>query len=357
MRKFPSPKEQESKKQETIMHTYKLFIFRLVTAVILSLSATGQAALQDDLQNCAALSAEDQRLACYDALAETSRETVEPTALPATAPGTPDRERVSMTRHWDLRKSEGTFRFQSHKPVYFLPLRYSDNPDERPFRELISNGSGTEEEIDPVEAKFQISFKLKLIEGLLSERADLWLGYTQQSHWQVYNESVSRPFRETDYEPELMLVIRTDYDLFGLQGRFVNLGFVHQSNGRSEPLSRSWNRVYLQAGLEAGAFGFYLRPWYRIQENEADDDNPDINDFYGYGDLVLQYHIRDHTIEALVRGNLNEGHGALELYWTFPLYGRLRGYLQGFTGYGESLVDYNHEQTTIGFGISFSDWF
>ncbi len=339
------------------MYPFKLMIFRLVPAVILFLPATGQAAIQDDLQNCAAISAEDERLAFYDALAKISRETVEPSTRPAPAPRATDRRRVSMTRHWDLLGSEGTFRFQSHKPINFLPVRYSGAPNEIPFRDLISNNYGTEEEIDPVEAKFQISFKIKLVEGLLSERADLWLGYTQQSHWQVYNEPVSRPFRETDYEPELMLVIRTDYDLFGLQGRFVNLGFVHQSNGRSEPLSRSWNRVYLQAGLEAGAFGFYLRPWYRIQENEADDDNPDITDFHGYGDLLLQYHIHDHTVAAMVRGNLNEGHGALQLDWTFPLYGAFRGYLQGFTGYGESLIDYNHEQTTIGIGISLSDWF
>jgi phospholipase A1 len=346
--------------------------FEVVWAVlmlVLVAPLTVLAATPPDLDRCAAIGDDTARLACYDALAGRATPP-EPAAVSAPAvpeaaaataavpqPATLASPASPMQRHWELDRGEGLFHFRAHKPLYLLPARYSHDPNEQPFRAAQDSLDEQEQELDAVEAKFQLSFKLKLLEGLFHERASLWLGYTQQSHWQVYNESISRPFRETDYEPELMVVIRSDYDLLGLTGRFVNLGLVHQSNGRGEPLSRSWNRIYAQVGLERGDFGLYLRPWLRIEENEPDDDNPDIDDYYGYGDLVAQVRIANHSLAALLRGNISEGKGALQLDWTFPLYGRMKGYLQGFTGYGESLIDYNHDQTTIGVGVSFNDWF
>jgi phospholipase A1/A2 len=333
-----------------VMALYLIFFFPLIV----------RAEIQDDLHRCATIGDQNERLKCYDNLAQSVRQPPEEENAPVGVPLRTDRKDPSMFRHWELGESSGVFQFRKHKPIYILPARYTGNPNQKPLRALIPEEYSEDRDaldITDVETKFQLSFKLKMIEGLFSERVDVWLGYTQQSHWQVYNAAISRPFRETDYEPELMLVMRTNYDLLGLQGRFVNLGVVHQSNGRAEPLSRSWNRVYLQAGLESGGLGIYLRPWYRLQESENEDDNPDIDKYYGYGDLIIQYHTRGHTLAALLRGNPSEGNGAFQLDWTFPLYGPLRGYLQGFTGYGESLIDYNHEQTTIGVGLSFNDWF
>ncbi|WP_455371089.1 phospholipase A [Petrachloros mirabilis] len=34
----------------------------------------------------------------------------------------------------------------------------------------------------------------------------------------------------------------------------------------------------------------------------------------------------------------------------------MRGHVQGLTGYGETLMDYNHYQTTIGAGILRTNW-
>jgi phospholipase A1 len=47
-------------------------------------------------------------------------------------------------------------------------------------------------------------------------------------------------------------------------------------------LSRSWNRVYANLVFERGHFYFALKSWLRIQENNEDDDNPDIEDYLGY---------------------------------------------------------------------------
>jgi len=73
-----------------------------------------------------------------------------------------------------------------------------------------------------------------------------------------------------------MLVSNTNYKVFGLDGKLLGLSLNHQSNGRSDPLSRSWNRVIAIAGFEHDDRTVMLRPWWRIQEAPANDDNRDI---------------------------------------------------------------------------------
>ena len=101
-----------------------------------------------------------------------------------------------------------------------------------------------------------------------------------------------------------------------------------------------------------------LKPWYRIPESKGDDDNPDIDKYLGYGELRTIYKYQGHTFSALWRNNLrrDENRGALQLDWSFPLYKRLRGYIQYFNGYGESLLDYDTSANSLGFGFQFTDW-
>lgn len=196
------------------------------------------------------------------------------------------------------------------------------------------------------------------MEGVLGhDNLDLWFGYTITSFWQAYNGTISSPFRETNYEPEAMLVLRTNYELAGFRGRFINLGMAHQSNGRGETLSRSWNRVYAQFGFERDNLAVMIRPWVRIPERNRSDDNPDIEDYLGHGDVLAVYRKGRNAYSLLLRNNLksSDNRGALKLNWSFPLYGRLKGYVQYFNGYGESLVDYNHKQQSLGFGVSLTE--
>jgi len=37
--------------------------------------------------------------------------------------------------------------------------------------------------------------------------------------------------------------------------------------------------------------------------------------------------------------------------WAFPLHSNIKGYVQLFTGYGDSLINYNAPQQTIGAGV------
>ncbi len=267
-----------------------------------------------------------------------------------------------LDSRWELtRKAKlGTFGLRAYKPMYLLPVVYTDDPNQFPSSPVSRAFGRHSEQQDEVEAKFQISFKTKVAQEIFGDRGDLWFGYTQSSRWQVYNSEQSRPFRETNYEPELMLVFHTRYRLLGLDGRLLGVSLNHQSNGKDLPYSRSWNRIIGMVGFERQAWTLLVRPWWRLPEVAGEEDNPDIEDYVGRGDLLLVRRLRDHEISLLARHSLRGGersHGALELGWVFPIRRELRGYLQIFHGYGESLIDYNASSTRIGLGISLLEWY
>jgi phospholipase A1 len=188
---------------------------------------------------------------------------------------------------------------------------------------------------------------------------DLWFGYTQISFWQFYNTEFSSPFRETNYEPEILLNYRTDKDVFGLmRNRFIQVGLNHQSNGRGEPLSRSWNRLVANFGFERGNFDLVLKTWLRIPESNDKDDNSDITSYMGHGELWMGAVWKDCTIGLMLRDNLrfNDNRGAMQFEVSFPMIKHLNGYVQYFVGYGESLIDYNHFTNRIGLGVLLKDW-
>lgn len=269
-----------------------------------------------------------------------------------------------LDRRWELSQDSklGTWNIRSYQPVYLMPGYWTSDKNERPSSPNPTNTvqPDQEQQLKSMEAKFQLSLKTKAVENLFGDNGDVWVGYTQSSRWQVYNEAESRPFRETNYEPEASLVFRTNYELLGLNWRMLGLTLNHQSNGRSDPLSRSWNRVILNLGFERDNFALMLRPWYRIEEDSADDNNPDITDYVGRGDLTAFYRWKEHDFSLMLRHSLKGGddsHGAVQFDWTFPISGKLRGQVQLFDGYGESLIDYNHRATYVGVGVSLMNWF
>jgi phospholipase A1 len=142
--------------------------------------------------------------------------------------------------------------------------------------------------------------------------------------------------------------------------RMSGVSLTHVSNGRNIPLSRSWNRVIGQVGFDRPGWSIVARPWWRIQEDPSSDDNPDIQDFMGRGEVLVTHNWGEHEISAQLRHSLRGGarsHGSLELNWAFPIHGELKGYLQYFSGYGESLIDYNHSANYVGIGVSLIEWY
>ncbi|MHC9085273.1 phospholipase A [Luteimonas sp. RIT-PG2_3] len=371
------------------------------SALLATPAAHAQSTTPSNIEACAAMESDALRLACYDAAAgrgSRSPEQADEAALEvrrqAQAEASQATDADELTRRerarraindlfvhdaenaevlanagkgslldtrWELAKDSklGAFNLRAYKPVYLLPAFWSSNVNTTPHSPNPRNTVSEPQELDSLEAKFQISFKTKVAEDLFGDNGDVWVGYTQSSRWQVYNSEMSRPFRETNYEPEALLVFRNGYSIAGWKGRMAAVGINHQSNGRSDPLSRSWNRVMFNIGLDRDNWALMLRPWYRIPDGN-DDDNPDIADFAGRGDATLT-HIRGrHEFSLMARHSLRGGdrsHGALQFDWGFPIHRNFRGHLQVFNGYGESLIDYNHKSTYVGLGVSLLEWF
>jgi phospholipase A1 len=172
-----------------------------------------------------------------------------------------------------------------HRSNYALAFSYNSSPNLAPLLEVDPAKTLKKQEVT-----FQLSFKARLWKDVFGKNMDLWAAYTQRSFWQLYNVEDSSPFRETNYEPEVLLNIRTHFSLLGLKGRFIQLGLNHQSNGQTEPLSKSWNRIVANIGLESGDFSLLLKGWYKFPESVESDDNPGINRYMGYGEVWAYYH-------------------------------------------------------------------
>jgi phospholipase A1 len=240
-----------------------------------------------------------------------------------------------------------------HKPNYFLPFAYTSNPNDRAFL-----GNSDSETLDSVEFKFQLSIKFPVAYEIVGRNTSLWFAYTQQSYWQAYNSDISAPFRDTNYEPEVFIVTKPKHSFLGMKADYVSYGFAHQSNGQSEDLSRSWNRFYVDFLFEKGNTAFSFKPWYRIPESSSEDDNPNIENYYGYGEFSLIHIIDDYSFDVMFRNNLKSSgnRGAVQLGFNFPLWGKTRGYIQYFNGYGQSLLDYDHQTQSLGVGVMLTNW-
>ena len=261
---------------------------------------------------------------------------------------------------YDLDKNDpkGILTIRPHLPMYVMPLWYNATPNYDIHSPTRQAEPFTKDSLQHLDSKLQISMKTKLAQDVFDTNADVWLGYTQQSYWQVYNGKYSRPFRSSDYQPEIFLTQPIKGNLPGNGSlRLLGAGLVHESNGQSDPLSRSWNRIYAMAGTEWGKLTVIPRLWLIANENSKDSDNPDIGDYMGYGDVRWLYPLNDQsTVGGVIRYNPSSNKGAIQLDYAYPLTGGMKAILQLFHGYGENIQDYNHKSTNIGIGIMFNDF-
>ena len=361
-------------------HRFPSVRIRRIDGLLMALfSLWSVAAVAADFTDCKSTEDDAKRLACYDAI--TGRNVAPPILKPA-APATssaggvvsgiglvaqqliapkPGAKASSLDERWDLDgdPSPPLFALRPYKPIYILPGFYQTSPNVRATSPNPQNTGNLLTPVDHLEAKFQFSLKAKLANDVGFNGSNFWLAYTQTSRWQVYNSERSRPFRESDYEPEIIYTAPTHYSFFGVDGKMVGLSLTHQSNGRDDPQSRSWNRVIGQIGLEAGEWTVMVRPWLRLREKADKDDNPDILNYMGRGEIIGVRKIGNQQLAVTLRHSLragNESHGSVTVDYAFPIYGYLRGHVQAFTGYGESLIDYNHHTNALGVGISLGEW-
>ncbi|MEL4429668.1 phospholipase A [Shewanella mangrovisoli] len=260
----------------------------------------------------------------------------------------------------ELATSERPFVITPHKVNYILPATYNPDPNMTPFAQDAAENDYT---LDEMEAKFQISFKFPLWYNVFGDNGHLFFAYTNQSYWQLYNKDISSPFRETNHEPEIFMLFNNDWKIGSVTNSFWGFGAVHQSNGKSGLLSRSWNRIYGTMIFDAGPLAFATKVWWRIPEDEKTDihqprgdDNPDIDEYIGKAEFVGVYGIDDHRFTLTLKTNFKDiDRGSAEFTWSYPIIGNLRLYTQYFNGYGESLIDYNYHNQRIGIGLSLND--
>lgn len=245
-----------------------------------------------------------------------------------------------------------------HRPNYLMPFAYTERPYEQPYQELLQDKWPG---FNNTEAIFQISVKYQIFQFDEKNEHRLYVAYTNKSYWQVYNGNASRPFRETNHEPELILQLTPNW---GYINR-INLALNHQSNGQYRQFSRSWNRITAGFYHLDGDSVYGIEPWYRLPEKNSadpedptDDDNPDISHYMGYANFIWyrQYGKRSAMLRFGNNLQTNRNKGWIELEWNFPFTQRLRGFVQYYEGYGHSLIEYDQYQRRLGFGVKISDY-
>jgi phospholipase A1 len=273
------------------------------------------------------------------------------------APELPEDTPVLTRRLEQERAIEGrAWTILPHRPNFILPYSYNSAFDRGFYSDL---GYSDADALKDYEAIFQVSMKVPVWYGLTGDNGDVYFAFTSRAWWQVFaGDEASAPFRETNYEPELFVRYNNDWEFLGFRNTLNSFGLVHQSNGRDEPVSRSWNRLYASFLFEKENFSFRIKPWYRLPEDEEDDDNKNIERWLGYADYSFAWAPGDHRFFANVRNNLkswDENKGSVEFTYSYPLWGGLRLYLQYFNGYGDGLIYYNENTNRFGVGIALND--
>jgi len=279
------------------------------------------------------------------------------------APGNgSDADASLLSGYWELdaKDKRGTFNLLGYRANYVMPLHKTSRINRAP--QSPTQAVVNQPNYRPIEAKFQMSLRTKVLQDVLLPGGDVWVAFTQQAMWQIWNGRDSKPFRNTDYEPEAIYVLPTKPGLrrlpWGWQWRYTQLAIAHQSNGQSDPLSRSWNRVYAGAGFERGDWTLTARMSQRLNERRSSDNNPDLVDYRGRSELQLGWTPGASTASLLFRSSVQgPKYGALQFEWTYPVHSAqpngLRWFVQAFSGYGETLTDYNFRQNSFGLGLTF----
>ncbi|MGQ2980579.1 MAG: phospholipase A [Polaromonas sp.] len=316
---------------------------------------------------------------------ETGQKAADVLLLPAMVTEAPDGKQIGcrntkyseLSRFWELQRGTDcdTFGIRGYRPISLM-WSGSDSVNNQPSSPAPGHTVTTPFNYKRSEARLQLSVRTKVAKGLLTSATgdesgsdSVWLGYTQQSYWQLFNGGISRPFRTTDHEPEVVYIYPHMIDLpGGWKYRLSGLGLTHQSNGQSLPLSRSWNRVYLMGAAEKELGGdasltLQARIWQRLRESSGSDDNPGISDFIGRAEVAGTWHINKvHSLGMTVRHSLkSDARGSVKLEWmkastAIADSAALRYHVQLFSGYGDSLIDYNRRRNVLSVGLSLVDW-
>ena len=236
-------------------------------------------------------------------------------------------------------------------------------PPPRPNNPLLGNlstynpiygvlGHGTD-----TDAKLELSFKYQLLgtPGDGHWYSGFHFAYTQRMFWDLGANSA--PFRDVNYQPEFLYIYTLPKNAAGDQ-LSVRGGYLHESNGRDGDASRSYNILYVQPTLNVPIGGWTASIGPRIFHYIINrDGNEDIARYRGHQALAFSIgQDQGLKLSTWSRLNFSTGKGSVDADLSYPLTGLwhdlpLYVVVQGFTGYGEDLLDYNRKQTRLRVGI------
>jgi phospholipase A1 len=237
------------------------------------------------------------------------------------------------------------FAIALNHPTYILPYYYTASPDYNVYE----GDTPDNQPLNQTEFKFQLSLLVPVWQSVMDTPLDINLSYTQMSYWQVYTASAW--FRETDYEPELIFNYTLD------QNNQMGVSLNHESNGRGGSEERAWNRIIGIYTYGTNDLMLRARGWVLVFKADSSDIyNPDITDYLGHGDLTASYEVNK-LVFSLTGGNFERiHHSYFQGSVSYPITQKIRFYVQGFSGYGQSLIEYDHRTNAVGVGIAFNDW-
>ncbi len=248
---------------------------------------------------------------------------------------------------------DGNFGLKPYRVNYILPYGYREDS-------YVSKVPSIE--YTNIEAELQVSLKLQIFKDIFKLHERYYISYTQQAFWQLYANSA--PFRESLYNPEVFIEFPIDDDISIFNLRTFTFGYAHRSNGQPdtsgitfstnqtlENMSRSLNYIYGTIRMQYESLITDITLLATISDLS---DNPDIMDYYGYSNIKFTYFINKHMFTLYARGNMITGNGAVEATYSYPLISDTNLYVKIFSGYGESLIDYDNQITKFSIGFSFS---
>lgn len=193
-----------------------------------------------------------------------------------------------------------------------------------------------------------------------TSKRTLQFGYTQRSLWDI--DSSSSPFYDTSYMPSLFFESLAPapqddgwFTWLGWQG-----GYQHESNGRDSADSRSLDTLFVRPGVALGDLdGWHLIASPRLRTYLGGlSDNPRLKDYRGYVEWSLTLGKNDGpSLTYTGWAGKDFDHFTTQLDLTIPLRMKIVDFgtyliLQYYSGYGESLLDYDQRSETVRVGIS-----
>ena len=136
----------------------------------------------------------------------------------------------------------------------------------------------------------------------------------------------------------------------------LSFGYAHKSNGLDGSASRSYEYGFLKYRHNLGAVhNFFVEPDVQIAiKSRISKENKDIEDFVGFGAITVGYENTKENLgfDVMYRPGKELDKYAVNLSFYFKFLGVILksnpySFIEVFSGYGESIIEYNKKQDFV----------